>query len=90
MDLDGCDAGWAILGGVGVGEARTCGVVAGFDGGEPVGLDGKSGGGVEVADKGTGSGEVVGVEGSRGRRVCGNEVGWMGVGIVFGAQREAP
>ena len=45
---------------------------------------------MEVADKGTGSGEVVGIEGIRACRVCGDEVGWMGVGIVFGAKREAP
>ena len=45
---------------------------------------------MEVADEGADVGEVVGVEGSRGRRVCGNEVGWMGVGIVFEAQRKAP
>ena len=52
-----------ILGGVGLG------VVSGFDGSEPGRLDGKAGGGVEVADEGADAGEVVGVEGSRGRRV---------------------
>ena len=32
----------------------------------------------------------MGVQGSRDRRVSGNEVGWLGVWIVFGAEREAP
>ena len=90
MALDGFVAGWEILGVVGVGEAGPGGVVAGFDGGEPGGLDGKAGGVVEIADESVDAGEDVGVEGSRGRRVCGNEVGWMGFGIVFGADREAP
>ena len=90
MDLDDCVAGWAILGGIGVGKAGPGGVVAGFDDGEPGGLDGKADGGVEVADEGADAGEVLGVEGSRGCRVYGNEVGWMGVGIFFGAEREAP
>ena len=90
MALDGCVAVWEILGGVGVGEAGPVGLVARFDGGRPGGLDRKAGGGVEVADEGADAGEIAGIEGSRGCRVCGNEVGWMGVGIVFGAQREAP
>ena len=63
MALDGCIAGWLILGGVGLG------VVSGFDGSEPGRLDGKAGGDVEVADEGADAGEVMGVEGSRGRRV---------------------
>ena len=45
---------------------------------------------MKVADEGVNAGEVVGVDGSRGRRFFGSELGWMGVGIVFGAQREAP
>ena len=44
--LDGFVAGWAILGGIGVGKAGPGRVVAGFDGGEPGGLDRKSGGNV--------------------------------------------
>ena len=90
MALDGCVAGWAILGGIGVGKAGPGGEVSGFDGGEPGGLDGKVGGGTEEEDKGADAGEVLGVEGSRGRRVSGNEMGWMGVGIFFGAERAAP
>ena len=62
MALDGCVAGWKILGGIGVGEAGPGELIASFDGGEPGGIDGKAGGGVEVADEGTNAGEVVGVE----------------------------
>ena len=68
MALGGFVTRWEILGGIGVGKAGPGGVVAVFDGGETGGLDGKAGGGVEVADKGANAGEVVGVEGSWGRR----------------------
>ena len=71
-------------------EAGPGGVFSGFDVDEPGGLDRKAGGGVEVVDKGADAGGVLGVEGIRGRRVCRNEVGWMGVWIVFWAQRELP
>ena len=81
--LDGCVAGWAVLGGVGVGQSGPGGVVAGFDGGKPGRLDGKSGGGVEVADKGADAGEVVGVEGGRVSR---NDVWWTCVGLIFEAE----
>ena len=64
--LDGILAGGAVPGGIGVGETRPGGEVAGFDGGQPGGFEWESSGGVEVADKGTNSGEVVGVEGSWG------------------------
>ena len=90
MALDGCVAGWAILRGIGVGKSGPDGVVAGFDGGEPGRLDGKAGGGVEVADKGADAGEVVGVEGGKGRMVSGNDVGWMGVVMIFRAEIETP
>ena len=89
MDLDGCVAGWSILGGIDVGKAWTDRVVAGFDGVKPGGLDVKAGGGVEVSDKGDDAEEVVGVDGSRGCSVSTNELEWMGVWIVFRAEREA-
>ena len=66
--LDGLITGRAILGSIVVGESWPGGEVAGFDGGEPSGFDSESCGGVEVADKGTNYGQVVGVEGSRGCR----------------------
>ena len=37
--LDCFVAGWAILGGIGLGKAGAGGVVAGFDGGKPGGFD---------------------------------------------------
>ena len=64
--LDGFITSRAILGSIGVGESWPGGEVDGFDGGEPGGFGWESCGGVEVADKGTNAGEVVGVEGSRG------------------------
>ena len=88
MDLDGFVAGWAILGGIGVGKARPGGVVAVFDGVKPGGLDGKAGGGVEVADEGAHAVEVVVVEGVQSCRVSGNDVWWTGVGVIFGAEIE--
>ena len=60
--------GGAIPGGIGVGETRPGGEVAGFYSGEPGGFYWGSSGGVEVADEGTNAGEIVGVEGSRGCR----------------------
>ena len=90
MALDGCVAGWEILGGIDLGKAGPGGLVAGFDGGEPGRLAGKAVSGMEVADEGADAGEVVGVEGSRGSRVIGNDVGWMGVEMIFGAERETP
>ena len=90
MALDGCIAGWEVLGVVGVGEAGPGQVVDGFDGRKPGGLDGKAGGGMELGDEGAYSGEDVGVEDIRGSRVCGGELGWVGVGIVFGVERKAP
>ena len=87
--LDGFVAGWAILGGIGVVKAGPGGVVAGFDGGKPGGIYGKAGGGLEVADEGANSGEVVGVEVGRNRRVSRKD-GWTGVGMMFGAERETP
>ena len=78
MALDGCVAGWAILGDVGVGESGPGGVVSGFYGGEPGGIDGKDSGGMDVADKGAKAGEVVALRavgdvGSAGMRWD----GWM-------------
>ena len=90
MALDGFVAGWEIIGCIGVGKAGPGGVVAGFDGGEPGRLDGKAGGGVEVEDKGSDAGEVVGVEGGWGSRVIGKDVWWTGVGMIFGVERETP
>ena len=87
--LDGFVAVWTILGGIGIGKSGPGGVVAGFDGGKPGGLDRKAGGGVDVADEGADAGEVVGVEGGRGRRVIG-KYGWTGVGTIFGTERETP
>ena len=63
--LGGFLTGGAIPGGIGVGETRPGGEVAGFDSGKPVGFDWESSGGVEVADMGPNTGEVMGVEGSR-------------------------
>ena len=66
--FDGLLTGGSIPGVIGVGETRPGGEVAGFDGGEPGGFDWESSGGVELADKGTNAGEVVGVEGGQGCR----------------------
>ena len=88
--LDGFVAVWSILGGIGIGKARPVGVLYGFDGDEPGGLDRKSGGGVEVADKGADAGEVVGVEGGCDSRVSDKDVWWTSVGIIFRAEREVP
>ena len=66
--LDGLLTGGEIHGGIGVGEIRTGGEVAGFDSGKPGGFYWESSSGVEVADEGPNIGEVVGVGGSRGCR----------------------
>ena len=66
--LDGLITGRKILGSIGVGESWPGGEVAGFDVVDPGGFDWESCGGMEVADKGTKAGEVVGIEGSRGCR----------------------
>ena len=66
--LDGLLADGAIHVGIGVGETRPGGEVAGFYSGNPGGFDQESSFGVEVADKGTNDGEIVGVEGIRGCR----------------------
>ena len=89
VDLDGLVAGWEILGGIGVGNPGPGGGVAGFDGSKPGGIDWKACGGVEVADEGANAGEVVGVEGGWIRRSSGI-AWWMCVGMIFGAEREAP
>ena len=44
---------------------------------------------MEVADEGDNTGEVVVVEGSRGRRSSRMDW-WMGDGMIFGEEREAP
>ena len=44
---------------------------------------------MEVADEGANAGEVVGVEGNRGCRSSRMDW-WMGDGMIFGAEREAP
>ena len=90
MALDGVVSGWAILGGIGVGKAGPGGVVAGFDGSEPGGLDRKADGGVEVADEGANAGEVVGVEVGWGGSVSRKDVWWTGFGMIFEAERETP
>ena len=68
MLLYGLLTGGAIPGGIGVGDTRPSGEVAGFDSGDPGGFDWESSCGVEVADEGTNAGEVVGIEGSQGCR----------------------
>ena len=68
MALDGLITGRAILGSIGVGESGLGGEVAGFDGGKPGGFDWEFCSGVEVVDKETNDGEVVGIEGSQGCR----------------------
>ena len=82
--------GWEILGGIDLGKAGPGGLVAGFDGGEPGRLAGKAVSGMEVADEGTNDGGVVGVVGSWGCRVSGNDVWWTVVGMIFRAERETP
>ena len=42
---------------------------------------------MDIADKGSNAGEVVGVEGSRGWRGVGVE---RGEGVVLGSEREVP
>ena len=42
---------------------------------------------MDIADKGSNAGEVVGVEGSRGCRGSGMD---RGDGVVLGSEREAP
>ena len=59
VSLDGFVAGWTVFGGIGVGEARPTGVVAGFDSGKPGGLDRASGHGVQEANESLQVGEVV-------------------------------
>ena len=44
---------------------------------------------MEVADEGANAGEIVGVEGSWGRKSSGMDW-WMGDGMIFGSEREAP
>ena len=66
--FDGLLTGGSIPGVIGVGDTRPGGEVAGFDSDKPCGFDWEYSGGVEVADEGTNSGEVVGVEGSQGCR----------------------
>ena len=66
--LDGLLTGEAIPGGIGVGETRPGVEVAGFDSSDPGGFYWEYSGGVEVADEGPNTGEVVGVEGSLGCR----------------------
>ena len=68
VTLYGLITGRAILGSIGVGESWPGGEFDGFDGSKPGGFDWEVCGGVEVEDKGTNTGEVMGVEGSRGCR----------------------
>ena len=60
--IDGFLTGGAVTGGIGVGETRTGGEVAGFDCGKPGGFDWEYSGDMELADKGTNAGDIVGVE----------------------------
>ena len=85
--LYGLITGGEIPVGIGVGETRPSGEVAGFDSGNPGGFDWESSRGVEVADKGTYAGEIVGVEGSRGCRSSRMDLGDR---VVFGLEREEP
>ena len=61
--LDGLVTGWAILESIDVGESWPGGEVAGFYGGKAGRFYWKACGCMEVADKGTNTGEVSGVEG---------------------------
>ena len=81
--LDGLLTGGSIPGGIGVGEILPGGEVAAFDIGEPGGFDQESSGEVEVADEGTNDREIVGVEGSRGCRSRGMD---LGDGVFFGLE----
>ena len=87
--LDDLVAGWAMLGGIGVGKPGPGGVVAVFYGGSPGEFDWKACGSVEVADEGANAGEVVDVEGGRVCRIIRIDR-WICVGMIFGAEREAP
>ena len=63
--LDGLVTGRTILGGIGIGQSWPRGVVSCFDGCKPGGLDWESCCRVEVLDKGSNAGEIVGIEGCR-------------------------
>ena len=58
------------MSGIGVGEARPIGVVAGFNGGKPGGLDGESSSCMQVVHKGSYTLEVGGTEHSRSDATC--------------------
>ena len=73
---------WTMTGGVGVGEARPTGVVAGFDGGKPGGLDGESSSCMQVVHKGCYTRKIGGTERIRSDATC-----WRGnvvKGVVIG------
>ncbi len=76
------------MSGVGVGEARPTGVVAGFNGGKPGGLDGQSSGCMQVVHKGCYTWKIGDAARSRSDATC-----WRGRvvrGVVIRAKGEMP
>ena len=67
MTLDGFLTQRSVFGGIGVCQARSAGAVAGFDGGKPGGFDREAVNCMKVANEGTNTGQVVGIESGGGR-----------------------
>ena len=82
VSFDGLGAVWTIACSIGVGEARPTGVVAGFDGGKPGGLDGESSSCMQVVYKSCYTWKIGGTERSWSDAQC-----WRGnvvKGVVVG------
>ena len=88
MSFDGFSAVWTMAGGIGIGEAWPTGVVAGFDGGKPGGLDGEPSSCMQVVNKGTDTWKIGGIE-RRGSVVSSGKGNMVG-GVVIRQQQEAP
>jgi hypothetical protein len=83
--FDGFITGGAVFGGIDIGETRPAGVVAGLDGCEPGGrLDCEASHSMQVMDKSTNTGQIVGIESCWCLRCpCGCDV-------VIGNEQELP
>ena len=94
MSFEGLFGDGVVFGSVGEGESRPGSKVAGMDGCKPRGFYWKSCCSVEVSDKGTNAGKVMGIQGGgSGAPLCWNR--WMRLGKdrkthKFGAGEFAP
>ena len=82
VSFEGLSAVWTMTCSVRAGEARPTGVVAGFDGGKPGGLDREPSGCMQVVQKGFYAWKIGGTERSRSAATC-----WKGnvvKGVVVG------